>query len=245
MTDMNPGFFGRIGIAFGAFFGLLGDAEFAAACSACAKTRSARSRARSGARTPRRTRTAPAPTRAVRAEAKQARRRAAAARPAAARSPPDRLRRTKTSPSTATPTSAPPPASCTKAAHACCASTSRSSPCAAKLEGARVTLPEGFDAASVRLTGNVVGKAPFTGTLSHRGWRVEDVRLPQARPTARRQHHRAGGGGAVSAYRSNENTARYAIGIDLGTTHSALSYVDLQRQRRRKGRRRACCRSRS
>jgi len=26
----------------------------------------------------------------------------------------------------------------------------------------------------------------------------------------------------------NENTARYAIGIDLGTTHSALSYVDLQ-----------------
>jgi molecular chaperone DnaK (HSP70) len=27
---------------------------------------------------------------------------------------------------------------------------------------------------------------------------------------------------------TNENTARYAIGIDLGTTHSALSYVDLQ-----------------
>ena len=48
-----------------------------------------------------------------------------------------------------------------------------------ELEGARVTLPEGFDAASVRLTGNVVGKAPFTGTLSHRGWRATDVRLPQ------------------------------------------------------------------
>jgi hypothetical protein len=31
----------------------------------------------------------------------------------------------------ATPTSAPPPASCTKAARACCASTSRSNPCAA------------------------------------------------------------------------------------------------------------------
>jgi molecular chaperone DnaK (HSP70) len=27
---------------------------------------------------------------------------------------------------------------------------------------------------------------------------------------------------------TNEHTARYAIGIDLGTTHSALSYVDLQ-----------------
>lgn len=46
-------------------------------------------------------------------------------------------------------------------------------------EGHRLTLPAGFDAAAVRLTGNVVGQAPFTGTLSHRGWRVTDVRLPQ------------------------------------------------------------------
>ena len=46
-------------------------------------------------------------------------------------------------------------------------------------EGSRVTLPEGFDAAAVRVTGNVVGKAPFTGTLSHRGWRVADTRLPK------------------------------------------------------------------
>ena len=52
-------------------------------------------------------------------------------------------------------------------------------PVRSELEGARVTLPEGFDAASVRLTGNVVGKPPFTGTLSHRGWRATDVRLPQ------------------------------------------------------------------
>ena len=46
-------------------------------------------------------------------------------------------------------------------------------------EGSRVTLPEGFDAAAVRVTGNVVGKAPFTGTLSHRGWRATDTRLPK------------------------------------------------------------------
>lgn len=52
-------------------------------------------------------------------------------------------------------------------------------PVRSELEGARVTLQEGFDAASVRLTGNVVGKPPFTGTLSHRGWRAQDVRLPQ------------------------------------------------------------------
>ena len=46
-------------------------------------------------------------------------------------------------------------------------------------EGSRITLPAGFDAASVRLTGNVVGQAPFTGSLSHRGWRVTEVRLPK------------------------------------------------------------------
>jgi hypothetical protein len=52
-------------------------------------------------------------------------------------------------------------------------------PVRTEAEGARVTLEEGFDAASVRLTGNVVGKAPFKGTLSHRGWKATDVRLPQ------------------------------------------------------------------
>ncbi|NRR33420.1 DUF2760 domain-containing protein [Oxalobacteraceae bacterium] len=46
-------------------------------------------------------------------------------------------------------------------------------------EGSRIVLEEGFDAASVRLTGNVVGKAPFRGALSHRGWRAASVRLPK------------------------------------------------------------------
>lgn len=50
-------------------------------------------------------------------------------------------------------------------------------------EGSRVTLPAGFDAAAVRLTGNVVGQAPFTGTLSHRGWQVSDTQLPQLTDT--------------------------------------------------------------
>ncbi|MCE3607093.1 DUF2760 domain-containing protein [Massilia sp. P8910] len=45
-------------------------------------------------------------------------------------------------------------------------------------EGSRITLNEGFDARAVRLTGNVVGKAPFNGSISHRGWRAADVRLP-------------------------------------------------------------------
>ncbi len=46
-------------------------------------------------------------------------------------------------------------------------------------EGSKITLPKGFDASAVRLTGNIVGDAPFTGTLIHRGWQVTDIRLPK------------------------------------------------------------------
>jgi hypothetical protein len=46
-------------------------------------------------------------------------------------------------------------------------------------EGSRLTLQAGFDATAYRLTGNVVGQAPFSGTLSHRGWRASDSRLPK------------------------------------------------------------------
>jgi hypothetical protein len=46
-------------------------------------------------------------------------------------------------------------------------------------EGNKITLPEGFDAATVRLTGNIVGTAPFTGILVHKGWQVTGIRLPK------------------------------------------------------------------
>lgn len=52
-------------------------------------------------------------------------------------------------------------------------------PVRAEAEGSRLTLPKGFDASSVRLSGNVVGEPPFTGTLVHRGWRVAEVRFPR------------------------------------------------------------------
>lgn len=52
-------------------------------------------------------------------------------------------------------------------------------PLRTEAEGSRIRLEEGFDARAIRLTGNVVGKAPFQGSLSHRGWRATDVRLPQ------------------------------------------------------------------
>lgn len=46
-------------------------------------------------------------------------------------------------------------------------------------EGSRITLNQGFDAGAIRLTGNVVGQPPFSGSLSHRGWRATEVRLPK------------------------------------------------------------------
>lgn len=52
-------------------------------------------------------------------------------------------------------------------------------PVRSEAEGSRVTLPDGFDAAAIRLTGNVVGKAPFNGSIAHRGWRAVEVRLPK------------------------------------------------------------------
>ena len=57
-------------------------------------------------------------------------------------------------------------------------------PVRTEAEGSRITLQEGFDATAVRLTGNVVGQAPFTGTLGHRGWQVTAVKLPQLTDTA-------------------------------------------------------------
>ena len=46
-------------------------------------------------------------------------------------------------------------------------------------ENASVTLRKGFDSSAVRLTGNIVGKAPFKGKLVHRGWRATKVNLPK------------------------------------------------------------------
>lgn len=51
-------------------------------------------------------------------------------------------------------------------------------PVMAELEGSRVTLEKGFNAAEVRITGNIVGSPPFQGSLIHKGWKVRDIRLP-------------------------------------------------------------------
>jgi hypothetical protein len=49
-------------------------------------------------------------------------------------------------------------------------------------EGSRVTVPSGFSAHEIRLTGNVVGEAPFSGTLAHAGWRAVSIELPKLSP---------------------------------------------------------------
>jgi hypothetical protein len=41
-----------------------------------------------------------------------------------------------------------------------------------------ITVPAGFDPASIKLIGNVVGELPVRGILRHKGWKVKDVTLP-------------------------------------------------------------------
>jgi hypothetical protein len=45
-------------------------------------------------------------------------------------------------------------------------------------EGATVTVPAGFNAERIRLTGNVAGDPPFRGVLKHHGWVATSIRFP-------------------------------------------------------------------
>ena len=174
-----PGFFSRLSIAFGSFFKSLGDAEFAA-------------RVRDDQPGPVVMPT-PAPTPAPTAAPTMAPTPAPTAAPLRAPSAESALqllslfqREARLIDFTQENLSAYSDADIGAAArvvHEGCARVLREhfsiEPVRAEAEGARVTLEEGFDAASVRLTGNVVGQAPFKGTLSHRGWRATRVQLPQ------------------------------------------------------------------
>lgn len=50
-------------------------------------------------------------------------------------------------------------------------------------EGASVTVPAGFNAERIRLTGNVTGQPPFRGSLKHHGWVATSVRFPAVAAT--------------------------------------------------------------
>ena len=46
-------------------------------------------------------------------------------------------------------------------------------------EGSRITVPAGYEADEYRLMGRIGGEPPFTGTLLHKGWKTESVKLPR------------------------------------------------------------------
>jgi hypothetical protein len=46
-------------------------------------------------------------------------------------------------------------------------------------EGSKVTVAAGYPADEYRLVGKIGGEPPFTGTLVHRGWKTEQVKLPR------------------------------------------------------------------
>ena len=49
-------------------------------------------------------------------------------------------------------------------------------------EGSSVTVPAGFNAERIRLTGNVAGQPPFRGALKHHGWIATSIRFPAMSP---------------------------------------------------------------
>lgn len=59
-------------------------------------------------------------------------------------------------------------------------------PLRAEEEESPINVPAGFDPHLFRLTGNVVGEPPFSGTLKHKGWKVTKVNLPRIPPNEAR-----------------------------------------------------------
>ncbi|KHK59613.1 hypothetical protein PI86_07235 [Burkholderia sp. A9] len=183
MPESNLSFFGRLSLAVGTFFSVIGNREFAAGVL----------RVRDGA---------PVPAPAAPAPAPVAPAPAAAPAPAPVKAPAPELR--EASPQAALQLlgllqrdarfidfveediagyADADIGAAARLVHDGCRTALREHftivPVRDEAEGSRVTLPAGFDATAVRVTGNVVGAAPFTGTVSHRGWRVADVRLPK------------------------------------------------------------------
>ena len=161
MTDLNPSFLGRLSIAFGTFFTCLGDAAFAARVK----------QLRDGP--------APAPVRPAPVLKE--------ASPEAALQLLGLLQRDARlidfiEEDIARYSDADIGAAA-RLVHEGCRTVLREHftirPVREEAEGSRVTLPDGFDATAIRLTGNVVGKPPFQGSISHRGWKVAEVRLPK------------------------------------------------------------------
>lgn len=174
MTDSNPSFLGRISLAVSTFFSILGDGEFAAGVL---RLRNGAAAAASAAPAPA---TSPAPAPQPAPIVKEA-------SPDAALQLLGLLQRDARFIDFVEEDikgySDADIGAAARLVHDGCRATLREHftlrPVRDEAEGSRVTLAEGFDATSIRLTGNVVGHAPFNGSISHRGWRVDEVRLPK------------------------------------------------------------------
>ena len=53
------------------------------------------------------------------------------------------------------------------------------SPIMTETENSQVTVPAGFDANRIKISGNAVGEPPYTGTLQHKWWSAVSKGLPQ------------------------------------------------------------------
>lgn len=46
-------------------------------------------------------------------------------------------------------------------------------------EGAKITIPKGYDASAIKVVGKVKGEAPYQGILRHKGWKAHKESLPK------------------------------------------------------------------
>ena len=46
-------------------------------------------------------------------------------------------------------------------------------------EGAKVTVPQGYDPSKIKVVGKVKGQPPFVGVLVHKGWKAHKRSLPK------------------------------------------------------------------
>lgn len=162
MPDSNPSFIHRLGLAFGAFFGILSDAAFAGQIQ---RLRQPRPSEPPAAAPPILKETGPEAALQLLGLLQREGRFI------------DFIEEDVASYSDADIGAA------TRVVHAGCRRALREhfslQPVRQEAEGSAITLEAGFDASAIRLTGNVVGQAPFRGSLGHRGWRVAEVRLPK------------------------------------------------------------------
>jgi hypothetical protein len=89
-------------------------------------------------------------------------------------------------------------------------------PIRGEAEGATLTLEAGYDARAIKLVGDVRGSAPYPRQSAPPRLAREGAPVAGAGRRPRRERARDGGGGAVTRL----------VGIDLGTTHTALAHVD-------------------